>query len=85
VAGNRNLFKNSIIYVEITRVPLLLFSKPLTFKPQIKPQTLKNKSQIALPINFKSKTQTVDYDREVDGFINCKIGKKQFKFGGLSS
>jgi hypothetical protein len=82
MAGTRNLFKNSIIYVEITRVPLLLFSKPLTFKPQIKPQTLKNKSQIALPINFKSKTQTVDYDGEVGVLL---IEKKYNKFGGLSS
>jgi len=70
-AGTRNLFKNSIIYVEITRVPLLLFSKPLTFKPQIKPQTLKNKSQIALSINFKSKTQTVDSVKIAGGF---KVG-----------
>jgi hypothetical protein len=57
-------------------VPLLLFSKPLTFKQQIKPQTLKNKSQITLQINSKSKTQTVDSAWEVGGFANCKIGKK---------
>jgi hypothetical protein len=50
---------------------LLLFSKPLTFKPQIKPQTLKNESQIALPINSKSKTQTVDSVKIAGGF---KVG-----------
>ena len=64
---------------------LLLFFKPFTFKPQIKPQTLKNKSQIALPINFKSKTPDVDSSREVGCFTNGKIVKKQFNFGGLSS
>jgi hypothetical protein len=45
---------------------------------------LKNESQIALPINFKSTTLTVDSVREVGGFINLKIGKKQFNFGGLT-
>jgi hypothetical protein len=46
---------------------------------------LKNESQIALPINFLSKTQTVDSAGEVGGFTNGKIVKKQFNFGGLSS
>jgi hypothetical protein len=64
---------------------LLLFFKPLTFKPQIKPQTLKNESLIAFPKLFKSKTLMVNSVGEVGGFTNCKIGKKQFNFGGLIS
>jgi hypothetical protein len=49
---------------------LLLFSKPITFRPQIKPQTLKNESQMTLSKNFKSATLTVDSAREVGGFTN---------------
>jgi hypothetical protein len=37
---------------------------------------VKNESQIALPKNFKSKTQTVDSVGEVGGFTNGKIVKK---------
>jgi len=45
---------------------------------------LKNESQITLPENFKIKTQTVDSAKEVGGFTNWKIVKKQFNFGRLT-
>ena len=46
---------------------------------------MKNKSQMTLSKNFKSKTQTVDFAREVGGFTNWKIGKKYNNFGILTS
>jgi hypothetical protein len=64
---------------------LLLFFKPLTFKPQKKLPTLKNESQTALPKLFISKSQPVDSVREFGGFTNCKIVKKYKNFGGLTS